>query len=518
MDALLAAFSPEAWSRPVASLLNRAQLATDPKTSHDLLLSAWEAAIRLQVALSPPVARQELAEPSLGHWVKALPSSTEKKNSEALKALRNFWCEVAEIRRPKETSLLTLRQLVEYLPAYRNRIHGHGAPRSSDFYERARALLAAGLLEARRAGLLWADHERLIGIDAISEGQPGQRHARCLSLMGFAVTLANQNLPVTGSLAWAGHLYCESRGELTPLFPWLLWVPQGERSRVLFFNGSRNGLAYLDYETGETFKGDSLRDLRIHIEDPIHSPVSDSNPIASLTPTDAQGSEPRPDDSPPTKAQVVLRRQRARRLAPLAIATLPLLGVLAWANHQRPLAYEDWFFWDRRQGWGWSDRCWAYLHGGRLDDAHAACRRGLEIAPANSQARRALNYNLGLVAEKRGDARQAALWTSRALTIEWHPEIVASLERMCVATGAPPRTPGEARSRKVTSWEKPDGNTLRQAPTTASAAVDVFPGGTCAWADRASEPSSNPWVHLEVVTATKTVSGWMHQDILQPKR
>lgn len=499
----------EAWPRPIASLLTRAQLATDPKSAHDLLLSAWEATLRLLVAASPPADPHDLSEPSLGHWVKALPDSSLTASSAALHALRTFWREQAGASRIRSSSL-TLRQLVEYLPAYRNRVHGHGAPRPDEFYQHASELLLHGLLDAQRNGLLWT--ERLLGIESIRDDQPGDRRARCVSLMGAAVMLAAPARPV-GPSECAGRLYLESQGELRPLFPWVLRGHGADRNRLLFFNGSRNGLAYLDYETGETLREKDLRALAIPFEDLLaRASAADASPALEASPSSPYRV------ASPSRTPLVTRTPspRRRRLARALVGVLALVAAGTWVYHQRSLALEDWLYRDQRQGWGWSDRCWNHLHAGRLAAADAACRRGLAVAPAGAQSRRSLNYNLGLLAEKRGDAHQAALWTARALTVERHPEIVAALERMCVAGGSLPRPPGEARPRKVTTWEGPSGNTLRQGPSQQTTEVQSLPAGICAWAERPSDPTS-PWIRLDVQTQTKTLSGWMHQDILLPR-
>lgn len=61
----------------------------------------------------------------------------------------------------------------------------------------------------------------------------------------------------------------------------------------------------------------------------------------------------------------------------------------------------------------WGDRCVVHLRAKRWDDAEAACFAGLEEGGSN-KTRGALTYNLGRVAEGRGDAATALRWYRRS--------------------------------------------------------------------------------------------------------
>jgi hypothetical protein len=61
----------------------------------------------------------------------------------------------------------------------------------------------------------------------------------------------------------------------------------------------------------------------------------------------------------------------------------------------------------------WGDRCVVHLREKRWDDAEAACFAGLEEGGSN-KTRGALTYNLGRVAEGRGDPERALLWYRRS--------------------------------------------------------------------------------------------------------
>lgn len=80
-----------------------------------------------------------------------------------------------------------------------------------------------------------------------------------------------------------------------------------------------------------------------------------------------------------------------------------------------PLDASDVGFEDARRGSGWGDRCVTHLRAGALDAAEAACARGLAVAERAS-TRGALLYNLGRIAEARGDVAAARTAYERSLT------------------------------------------------------------------------------------------------------
>lgn len=97
------------------------------------------------------------------------------------------------------------------------------------------------------------------------------------------------------------------------------------------------------------------------------------------------------------------------------------------------LAPGDRGFVDTRDGWGWSDRCWASLGEGRLGHARAQCEQGLTVAPDPGPpdgARPSLLYNLGLVAERSGDLIEARRRFERSLALRTNDEVVEALRRV----------------------------------------------------------------------------------------
>lgn len=96
---------------------------------------------------------------------------------------------------------------------------------------------------------------------------------------------------------------------------------------------------------------------------------------------------------------------------------------------QRPtVAPRDIAFVDTRGGWGWSDKCWLYLHTGQLGWAKAACDKGMELPAEGPQPRASLLYNQGLIAKAVGDAMGAASAFRQSLALREHPEVRAALQ------------------------------------------------------------------------------------------
>jgi len=80
------------------------------------------------------------------------------------------------------------------------------------------------------------------------------------------------------------------------------------------------------------------------------------------------------------------------------------------------LADEDIDFVDTHAGADWGNRCVLHTRAGELDAAEAACARGLAAAERDT-TRGALYYNLGRIAERRGDAPSARARYQRSLTL-----------------------------------------------------------------------------------------------------
>ena len=94
-----------------------------------------------------------------------------------------------------------------------------------------------------------------------------------------------------------------------------------------------------------------------------------------------------------------------------------------------PLAAEDADFTDARGGTEWGNRCVVHLRAGALDSAEAACREGLSIAERAS-TRGAILYNLGQIAERRGETHRARLLYEMSLVVRPNPTVQRALEAL----------------------------------------------------------------------------------------
>jgi hypothetical protein len=81
-----------------------------------------------------------------------------------------------------------------------------------------------------------------------------------------------------------------------------------------------------------------------------------------------------------------------------------------------PLATEDVGFVDTHGGSDWGNRCFVHLRANALDAAEAACAAGLRVAERDT-TRGAILYNLGRIAEARGDRAAARRHYTRSLEV-----------------------------------------------------------------------------------------------------
>jgi serine/threonine protein kinase/tetratricopeptide (TPR) repeat protein len=247
---------------PIAALALRARNAKSPKERHDLAYFAWEASVRLAVALRPTDA-SKLAVPSTGDWVAALPRDERVLDDATLLAAQKLFAEEGLGRgaSPKST---TIPRILEGLPAYRNTIIGHGGVRTAEFYASAGETLA-GALPALVAAL-WPDGAALVFVEAIEVDADGQRRARLLDLSGQAARVLDPRGSRVPDDVLPRRLYQKLGDEFRSLHPWLLFHAAELRERVLFFNGRGRNARYLDYVGGEQIKGKPLAEVCPTIE------------------------------------------------------------------------------------------------------------------------------------------------------------------------------------------------------------------------------------------------------------
>jgi predicted Ser/Thr protein kinase len=228
---------------------------------------------------------ESLVLPSLGHWcelLRELTLSLSKRpdvallpplcDAAALARKRPEWTHVAALCRRgveleifgEEPAKQALRRGVlgffDLVVAYRNVVIGHGAQRTSAFYEELARLLLDAVLE------VLADPALLGGLElaqARLELDGETSHTAWYALTGLA------GLPRDDDAgdAVAGHLYLIGPGARVPLHPLLVYRQEDElgREQVGFLNKAarkrpdRDGVAgavqraeYLDYASGQT--------------------------------------------------------------------------------------------------------------------------------------------------------------------------------------------------------------------------------------------------------------------------
>lgn len=240
---------------PVARLRRRSHNAKSPKDRHDTAYFAWEVSLRLGVAAAPPAEPGTLARASVGQWVSALRVAELPIADARVLALFARLTEIGTDKRSERRSI-TARDLVNALPAYRNRAIGHGSARAAAFYEEAGAELLEALDVAWEAGVFLPRDARLLFAESIQLGHDGAPRARLLSLDGDAPTVVDPRGTVVPRELLPHRLYLRRDERWTPLHPWLLFDEESER--VLCFNGLARRAEYLDYASGETLAGPQL--------------------------------------------------------------------------------------------------------------------------------------------------------------------------------------------------------------------------------------------------------------------
>lgn len=252
---------------PIAALALRARNAKSAKERHDLAYFAWEATVRLAVAVRP-VDPKRLAMPSTGDWIAALGTEERILDDARLLAAQALFSEegLGRQQAPKTT---TIARVLEGLPGYRNAIIGHGGVRSAEFYERAGETLVTALPAFVSA--VWPDDARLVYVESVELAPTGERTARLLDLSGSAARVVDPRGSYVADGALPRRLYQQCGSDLRPLHPWLVFEAAELRERVLFFNGRGRSARYLDYVGGEQVKGKDLAGLCSTIETDLDS-------------------------------------------------------------------------------------------------------------------------------------------------------------------------------------------------------------------------------------------------------
>ena len=254
---------------PVATLLRRATNAKSPKDRHDTAYYAWEVSIRLAVAFRPPADRSRLARGSVGVWVGALDPHDGLLTDAALLQTFALFSEVGQDKRATPKSI-SATKLLSPLPAYRNRVIGHGSTRTTEFYSRSAETLLSGLKAAWKSGVFLPEGARLVFAESVELDPEGDRRARLLELSGDAGHL----LDVRGTSGVPDdmlphRLYAKEGSAYRSLHPWALFREEEVRERVFFFNGIGRRAEVLDYASGDTLKGAGLEAIFAGVEQDI---------------------------------------------------------------------------------------------------------------------------------------------------------------------------------------------------------------------------------------------------------
>ena len=240
---------------PIAALVRRARNATDPTRKHLASYYAWEASLRLTVAAEPPADTTSLGMPSTGHWVKAMPPRPGSLTDPALLVLHALLAEVGTDQRqaPKSTNA---QKLLTLLPAYRNKVIGHGSTRNDAFNQEAARVFLEAIEPAWRAGMFFPPGAELVFVEKVEIGADGDRKAQIVRLEGLASEREGE--AQAGEDILPGRVYLRQDGHYASLHPWVLFEHNEDRERALFFNGYKSAAEYLDYATGDVVKSKAL--------------------------------------------------------------------------------------------------------------------------------------------------------------------------------------------------------------------------------------------------------------------
>ncbi len=240
---------------PVARLHRRSFNAKSAKDRHDTAYFAWEVSVRLGVAAAPPANAGSLARASVGQWCRALEPKDRPLADGALLALHATLTETATGARSERTSI-TPRDLLDALPAYRNKVLGHGSARQPSFYEESGRALLAGLEAAWREHLFLPAGATLVHVDGVALDAAGGRVARAMDLSSETPVVLDGGTTHVPDAILPRRLYLRGAGTWRALHPWLLYDEEAER--LWCFNGLGRRAEYLDYASGETLGGAAL--------------------------------------------------------------------------------------------------------------------------------------------------------------------------------------------------------------------------------------------------------------------
>ncbi|MFQ5504346.1 MAG: serine/threonine-protein kinase [Planctomycetota bacterium] len=269
---------------PVARLRRRSFNAKNPKERHDSAYFAWEASLRLTVAVSPPSDPKPLERGALGNWVGSAALSREKIEERTLTAVHALFTEGENRKR-----LVSPRELLGALPGYRNKVMGHGGQRSTRFYTEAGMILLDALDIAWLSGVFLPSSGRIYSVDSVSVDADASRVARLLNLTGESPLVDDPAGTPVPDTVLPRRLYWRETNVWRSLHPWLLFIDESER--LYCFNGLGRRAQYLDYASGDILEGDRLLEASPAIEHELRelfgspAPAPEEKPEQRLEPS-----------------------------------------------------------------------------------------------------------------------------------------------------------------------------------------------------------------------------------------
>lgn len=247
---------------PVAVLRRRSHNAKSAKDQHDAAYFAWEVSLRLGVIAQGPhedeQGRSVFAERGLGAWAASLASRGGALEDAEVRRVAAVLSEVGrgETLPPRQQ---TAKNLFLALPAYRNRVIGHGSVRPASFYEENGRVLLSGLRAAWHAGLFVPPQSRLAFVESVEMDASGKRKARVLDLSGEAPLVTDPRGTEVPDEVLPQRLYLRVGAAWRNLHPWLLFDFEDGRERIFVFDHVHRGKPrYLDYASGDVLSGAAL--------------------------------------------------------------------------------------------------------------------------------------------------------------------------------------------------------------------------------------------------------------------
>ncbi|MEQ8765214.1 MAG: bifunctional serine/threonine-protein kinase/formylglycine-generating enzyme family protein, partial [Planctomycetota bacterium] len=200
---------------------------------------------------------------SIGQWVSALKVPEGRIEQRSLAECYRLLCEVGRDEKPDRRAV-SGRELLEALPAYRNKVVGHGSARTPGFYQDAGEILLGALDAAWDAELFLPPTGKMLFVGTVAlQGGEGRR-AHVLDLTGEIPRVLAQGGTAVGPDIEPHRLYWRGGDEWRSLYPWLLFDEETEK--LYCFNGQGRRAEYLDYGSGEILRGDALADLAPTLE------------------------------------------------------------------------------------------------------------------------------------------------------------------------------------------------------------------------------------------------------------